>query len=129
MATPNKRPPCVLCDAVDHACSVCGLADGSGAHRGCFRGGVFVQLWRCMDHLYDRSQDDAKPPAKPERLMLSPTFIKDPGRAAEMTRIVLLIETTTDSYTVEETADGAYWKAGMRATLPRHRWKLAKETP
>jgi hypothetical protein len=125
MTTPNKRPPCVLCDAVDHACSICGLADGSGAHRGCFRGGVFVNLWRCMPHLYDRSQDDAKP----ARYLLRPTFIKDATRAAESTRVVIVHEETPDNIAVEETADGAYWKAGDRATLPRRRWQITKETP
>jgi hypothetical protein len=117
---PSKRPPCVLCDAANHACSICGLADGSGAHRGCFRDGVFVNLWRCMPHLYDPSQDDAKA----VRFTARPTFIADAARAAAVTRVVLLHETTPEAWLIEETADGLYWKAGARSSLPRNKWEL-----
>ncbi len=111
----------MLCDAVEHACSICGTKGDNGAHRGLFMGGKFAQRWRCTPHLYDRSEDDPKAPA---RFTASPTFIADPARAVTVTRVVLVIEEKPDAWVIEETADGAYWKAGARSTLPRNKWRL-----
>jgi hypothetical protein len=118
----SSRPPCVLCDATEHVCTVCGTKTDAGMHRGLHVGGVFVQQWRCMADLYT----DAAPP---ERYTASPTFIADPARAADVTRVVILHATTPAYYEIEETTDGRFWRTGLRSKLPRDKWKLDKVTP
>lgn len=132
MVTPNKRPPCALCDAAEHACSICGAKGDDGAHRGCFSGGRFAQLWRCMAHLYDKSQDETPPTATP-RYTARPTFIADAGRTARMTRVVILCEDRDKWWLIAETTDGPpgpndqpLWNKGRQSLIEKSKWQLTK---
>lgn len=115
--------PCLLCGATAHVCTVCGEQTEAGVHRGTLEAGTLVHRWRCGAHIY------TAPAPAPERYTASPTFIADPARAAEVTRVVILHGTAPTYYDIEEATDGRFWRAGLRSKLPRDKWKLDKVTP
>ena len=119
--------PCLLCSATAHACTICGKQTEAGVHRTTLVNGTLMHWWRCGEHIYTEIAPAAAP--APERYTASPTFIANPARAAEVTRVVILHTTTETYYEIEETVDGRFWRAGLRSKLPRNKWKLDKVTP